>query len=163
MTPNIQKWVKENRHNYAGNVLEIGSLDVNGNVRQFFTDARTYLGVDVVYGNNVDVCINGHDLDKYFANKEFDTILCLETIEHDSEFWITCANIKKLLRPLGCLILSSPTIDFPIHHQPDYWRFTEQGIRQVMEMCGVEVLKIEHLTDTIGHKSIIALGRRNTE
>lgn len=157
MTPNIQKWVRDNRPNYAGHVLEIGSFDVNGNVRQYFTDALTYTGIDAVYGNGVDICLNAHSICMYFESK-FDTIICLETIEHDNAFWITAEQIRKSLNEGGTLILSSPTVNFPIHHQPDYWRFTEQGIKQVMSMCGVRVDKIQSLPDTVGNHSIIALG-----
>lgn len=158
MTPNLMEWVRINRPAYAGNVLEIGSLDVNGNVRQFFTDALSYTGIDIVYGNGVDICLSSHNIVNYFVDRKFDTIICLETIEHDYDFFETCDNIRFVLAENAHVLLSSPTIGFPVHHQPDYWRFTESGIRKVMDHCGTKVLKLESLPDTVGNHSIIALG-----
>ena len=41
-------------------VLDIGSLDINGNNRYLFTDYK-YIGVDIGAGNNVDVVCRGHE------------------------------------------------------------------------------------------------------
>ena len=61
-------------------VLDIGSLDVNGNNR-FLFDNCNYIGLDVGDGNNVDVVCPGH---KYDAPSEFfDVIISTEVFEHD--------------------------------------------------------------------------------
>lgn len=41
------------------NVLDIGSLDINGNNRYLFTD-YTYTGIDIGEGANVDIVCRGH-------------------------------------------------------------------------------------------------------
>lgn len=158
MTPNIQRWVRENRPRYAGHVLEIGSLNVNGGVRQFFTDSLSYTGIDIVMGNGVDLVLNANNLAAFFDADQFDTILCLETIEHDKKFWRTMAEIQFVLKRGGYLIVSSPTIDFPLHHEPDYWRFTETGIKEVVEMANCDLVLSDKLDDTIGKHSVIAKG-----
>jgi hypothetical protein len=43
-------------------VLEVGSLNINGTVRDFF-DSTRYIGADVAEGRDVDVVCNGENLD----------------------------------------------------------------------------------------------------
>jgi hypothetical protein len=42
-------------------VLEVGSLNINGTVRDFF-DAKEYVGVDLIEGPGVDRVCAGQDL-----------------------------------------------------------------------------------------------------
>jgi len=44
----------------AARTLEIGSLDINGSVRQFF-DGGSYIGLDVAPGHGVDIVCPGQD------------------------------------------------------------------------------------------------------
>lgn len=160
MTPNIQEWVKKNRPEVADYILEIGSLNVNGGVRHLF-NPKKYTGIDLVLGNGVDYVMSGHDVHEFFGSNNFDTVICLETIEHDEMFWITIQNISKVLQKDGYFILSSPTIDFPLHHEPDYYRFTERAITSLIQMAGCEVLRVESLPDTVGKHSIIGIGKKS--
>jgi hypothetical protein len=41
-------------------VLDIGSLDINGNIKYLFNAPYYYIGVDLFEGNNVDVVCPGH-------------------------------------------------------------------------------------------------------
>ena len=105
-------------------VLEVGSLDVNGSVRQFFTDADEYIGLDLVSGKSVDVVADAHDIKKIFKEESFDCVICCETIEHDPKFWITIDNMRWVLKSGGWLIISAPSLQQWIHNYPhDYWRF----------------------------------------
>lgn len=159
MTPNIYNWVKIHRPSFVGDVLEIGSLNVNGGVRDLFSDASSYVGIDVVMGRGVDVVMSGHDIKKMYG-RAFDTIICLETIEHDPKFWNLILNIKECLLPAGTLLLSSPTIGFPLHHKPDYYRFTVDGIKSLIDFADCDLIAIDSLPDTIGNHSIIAKGEK---
>ena len=120
----------------TGRTLEIGSFDVNGGVRDLFiNDIRheEYIGTDMREGPGVDFVVNSHDLLKHFSPDSFDTIVCLETFEHDDKFWLTMQNINQLIRVGGYLMLSAPTIGYGKHYNPsDYWRFTEEGFRSLL-------------------------------
>lgn len=119
-----------------GRVLEIGSLNINGSVRDLFEDASEYIGTDMMAGLDVDEVVNAHDLKQWWMDKgfkRFDTILCLEMLEHDDKFWITVANMNLLLKPGGTLIVSTPTFGFPIHRHPkDYYRYGEDAYREII-------------------------------
>lgn len=134
MTPEVQQFVKEMQQTYAlqGKMLEIGAYDVNGNVRHCFVGSD-YIGTDMTAGPNVDVVINAHDLLQVYQPDSFDVILCLETFEHDSKFWVTLDNIKTLLKQGGYFIVSAPAFHFPEHRYPkDYWRFSQDSFSEVL-------------------------------
>lgn len=92
-------------------VLDIGSLDLNGNNRYLFEDYK-YLGVDIGYGENVDLVCRGHEVDDYYG---FDVVISTECLEHD-EFWPkTLMNMIRLTKPNGLMLFSCATIGRPEH------------------------------------------------
>jgi len=93
-------------------VLEIGSLDVNGNLRHLFTSPVWYTGIDLAPGPNVDVVSPAHLFDFPCC---FDTILSAETLEHDLYYVRSLENILRLLRPGGLLAISCATTGRPEH------------------------------------------------
>lgn len=150
MTPDIYKWVSIHRPMYAGKILEIGSFNVNGGVKDIFTDAEQYIGIDIAQGPGVDMVMSGHDAKYFFEPNGFDTIICLETIEHDKKFWLTMESIGELLAPNGYLILSSPTYGFPYHYPPDYYRFSKEAIEFLATMNNRKIIQIDRLEDPNG-------------
>lgn len=86
-------------------VLDIGSLDINGNNRWAFTDC-TYTGIDVAPGNNVDVVSTGHT---YNPGIQYDTIISTECFEHDMHYRETLQNIVRLLKSGGMFIFTCAT------------------------------------------------------
>ena len=92
-------------------VLDIGSLDLNGNNRYLFENYK-YIGVDVGYGENVDVVCRGHE---FIDNQKFDIVISTECLEHD-EFWEkTLQNMVRLTKPNGLMLLSCATTGRPEH------------------------------------------------
>lgn len=127
MTPDVLRYVKA--ANLSGKVLDIGAYDVNGCVRSFFTD---YLGVDMRTGPNVDQVVNAHALP--FADGSFDHVLCLEMLEHDELFWVSIAEMKRVLRSGGTLLITTRGFHFPRHDYPsDYFRFSTEALASLMD------------------------------
>jgi SAM-dependent methyltransferase len=59
----------------------------------------------------------------------FDLIICTEVLEHTLQPFGAVAELRRLLRPGGYLLVSVP-FNFRIHGPlPDCWRFTEHGLR----------------------------------
>jgi SAM-dependent methyltransferase len=84
-------------------VLEIGSLDITGSVRRFFTDCD-YLGIDVAAGKGVDLVCQGQD---YAApDASFDTVISCEAMEHNPHWRETFRNMVRLCRPGGLIVMS---------------------------------------------------------
>jgi len=96
----------------SATVLEVGSLDINGSVRQFFQDCN-YTGIDLGEGKGVDVVCNGQD---YNANDNtFDTCISCECFEHNPEWVATFNNMYRMTKPNGLIIMSCATTGRPEH------------------------------------------------
>lgn len=74
-------------------VIEIGSLDINGTVRDFF-NANRYVGVDVGPGKGVDLVANGEDVD--FPDNSFDVAVSAECFEHNPQWEATFLNMVRM-------------------------------------------------------------------
>jgi SAM-dependent methyltransferase len=96
----------------GGRVLEIGSLDINGSVRQFF-QADEYIGLDVGPGPGVDVVCEGQKYDA--PDGSFDVVISAECLEHNP-YWIeTMDNMFRLVRPGGLVIMTCAAPGRPEH------------------------------------------------
>ncbi len=77
----------------AVKVLEIGSLDINGSVRDFFTECE-YIGVDLDEGPGVDLVAQGQELD--FPDNNFNTVISAECFEHNPYWLDTFVNMHRM-------------------------------------------------------------------
>ena len=163
MTPQIQQWVKQAKKDFIkspGKVLEIGSLNINGGVREFFPDAKEYIGIDMQKGEGVDKVIEAHDILRVWPIESFDAVLCLEMLEHDNAFWKTVDNVHQVLKRGGILIVSTPTFGFPIHRYPkDYFRFGEDAYREII-FKDFEILRISEVKDSENSPGICCIGKK---
>ena len=74
-------------------VLEVGSLNINGTVRDFFQSTR-YIGADLAPGRDVDVVCNGENLD--YPDNSFDVAVSAECFEHNPEWVATFRNMWRM-------------------------------------------------------------------
>lgn len=107
------------------NILDIGSLDICGNQRDYaFLDAgprwldlvspnRAYTGIDLIAGKNVDLIMNAHKLE--FESETFDLVLCLQVLEHDDDWQQTIKEAYRVLEPGGTFILTFALEGTPEH------------------------------------------------
>jgi len=96
MYPKIIEWFKKNiiSEEITGkDILEVGSLDVNGSVRPYIESLHpnSYLGIDMSEGKGVDLVLNANNILKYFGNKRFDVVICTDMLEH-VYYWRTVIN-----------------------------------------------------------------------
>lgn len=92
-------------------VLDIGSLDINGNNRYLFENYE-YVGIDIGEGNNVDLVCRGHE---YSDEQQFDVVISSECFEHD-EFWpLTIKNAIKHLKSGGMFTFTCAAPGRPEH------------------------------------------------
>jgi SAM-dependent methyltransferase len=116
-------------------ILEIGSYQVEkqhdiANLRGLFPDCL-YQGIDMRPGPGVDLVANVEELPH--LDRSVGTVLALSTFEHVRRFWRGFAEIRRVLRPHGALLVSMP-FHFQIHNHPcDYWRFTPQALEVLLE------------------------------
>ena len=79
MTPQLKYWVDQTRLGYLvptpNLILEIGSYNVNGKVRDLFLGSVKYIGIDLQEGPDVDIVMDGHDALVTFGANSFDLII----------------------------------------------------------------------------------------
>ncbi len=80
-------------------VLDIGSLDVNGNNKGLFENCD-YVGLDIIEGPNVDVVSIAHEFN---SDELFDVVLSTNSFEHDMYFEFTLKKMIALLKPSGLM------------------------------------------------------------
>lgn len=87
-------------------VLEIGSLNINGTVRDYFADCQ-YLGLDIGPGRDVDLVCEGQRYDG--PADSFDHIISCEAMEHNPQWSATFSNMIRLCKPDGLITLTCAT------------------------------------------------------
>jgi ubiquinone/menaquinone biosynthesis C-methylase UbiE len=108
---------------------------------------------------NVDLATNIRgavlsDLDTLpFASNRFDTVICNAVLEHVSSIETVMAELRRVLRPGGHMIVAIPFLQ-PYHEAPtDFRRFTYEGMKQLGQTHGldpVEIFPVHTIAQTLG-------------
>ena len=106
--------IKRRSPKYFSNqtVLEIGSLNINGTVRDFFENCE-YVGLDVAEGNGVDVVCEGQKYDA--PDNSYDVVCSAECFEHNPYWLETFENMIRLCKPGGFVFFTCATEGRPEH------------------------------------------------
>lgn len=83
-------------------VLEVGSLNINGSVREFFTECD-YTGIDLAQGPGVDVVTEAHE---YHRRETFGVVISSEMLAHDKHWEMSLAKMYENLLPGGLLVIT---------------------------------------------------------
>jgi SAM-dependent methyltransferase len=87
-------------------VLDVGSLDVNGNNRHLFENCN-YIGIDIAEGKNVDHTTLCHEYNA--PDRAFDVIISNDCFEHDMYWEKSLKNIVRMLSPNGLFLFTCKT------------------------------------------------------
>jgi SAM-dependent methyltransferase len=129
-----------------GRLLDVGC----GNNRRFagYFDVETYTGLEypATLGSDPSpVDVFGTALALPFADGTFDTVVSFETLEHVSESTTMIAEMRRVVKSGGAVIVSVPFL-WGEHCRPhDYYRFTTFGLRHVFETVGLRVVHQERV------------------
>jgi len=93
-------------------VLEVGSLNINGTVRDFFENCD-YTGLDIGPGPGVDLVVSGADYDA--PDGTYDVTVSAECFEHNPVWRETFANMVRLTRYNGLIIFTCAGTGRPEH------------------------------------------------
>ncbi len=124
-------------------VLDAGAGEAKH--RALFQKQR-YVGVDLGIGdpawNYGALDVMADLLTLPFATASFDACLNIVTLEHLTDPGPALAEIARVLKPGGNLLVAAPH-EWEVHQAPhDYFRFTRYGIRLLLERAGFTAIHV---------------------
>jgi len=132
----FRKWVAR----LANRQLDV--LDVGGRIQPYRAllegRLRRYIAVDLRRTPLVNVVGRGEQIP--LADEQFDLVMCTQVLEYVPEPACVIAEIRRVLKPGGCLLLSVPSI-CPRDADHECWRFLPASLRHLLgEFDRVEVV-----------------------
>ncbi len=132
-------------------VLDAGAGDCR--YKKLFAHTR-YIATDFGQVNKryalakLDTISNLHHIP--MASGGFDFVICTQVLEHIPNPAVVLNELHRVLQTGGELWLSAPLF-FEEHETPyDYFRYTQFGLRHLLEAAGFQVLKLEPLEGYYG-------------
>ena len=123
-----------------GRLLDVGCG--NRPYQPWLPDVAEYIGIDLNHQTgNPTLSALAHALP--FTANSFDTVFSTQTLEHVESPHLAVAEMARVLRPEGYLILTVPQT-WRLHEQPyDFYRYTRFGIQHLLEQSGLRVVNIK--------------------
>ncbi len=146
MHSSVYEWVGKtvaDRGLAGQSVIEVGSCNVNGTVRDFFSGQ--YVGVDVSPGNGVDRVEDCEHLSD--PNAAWDVVVSTEALEHVRRPHVAVNEMARICKPGGTVLLTARGYDnrgcWEVHSWPnDVTRFSALGMQTLAEDAGLTVLEV---------------------
>lgn len=138
----LYKSIRALAPNLNGLVLDVGCGEKP--YESFFTNASRYVGMefdspDKRLKSRADIFYNGRQFP--FEDNSFDGVLATEVLEHIFNPDQFLAEIRRVLKPGGRLLLTCPFI-WDEHEQPfDYARYSSFGLNHLLNKNGFEIIK----------------------
>jgi len=166
------KSVKEKhiKHFDGGSVLDVGSCDLNGNNREYFSNSK-YIGLDIMEGPNVDVACPVH---KYKPDEKYSVVISTECLEHDMHYRDSILSMVELTDQSGLFVFTCATTGRAEHGTrrttpsdsltskvegswSDYYKnLVEEDIREVIDVD--EIFSDYEFSTHKGHKDLYFWG-----
>ncbi len=139
---------------YLGSHITGRTLDIGCGIKPYrdLFHSSEYIGLEPDTPQNrknkhADYYYDGHTFP--FKDGEFDSAVCSQVFEHvfhPDEF---LAEIFRILKPEGRLLLTTPFI-WDEHEQPfDFARYSSYGLKHVLKRHGFEIIAFRKSTDDI--------------
>lgn len=133
------RWLAAHTADITGTVLSIGSMDDKDGegrlYRQYFGSAASYTTSEHIPYPGCDLVIDVRHMPQ-IADATYDCVFCSGVLEHVDDYEAGMREIARILKPGGTLLLGLPFRQ-ALHLAPtDYWRFTEFGIRVLLDRHG---------------------------
>ena len=147
----LQDFVKEAATSLPAGALVLDAGAGDGRYKPLFSRARyesaDFCQVDKEYGEITYVC----DLASIPVEEgRYDLVLLTQVLEHIPEPQAVLAEANRVLRDDGEIWLSAPLF-YEEHEAPhDYYRYTQYGLRHLLESAGFTVKRIAWLEGYYG-------------
>lgn len=128
-----------------GRLLDVGCghVPLYGTYRDFVSENICIDWENTLHANPYLDHVLDLSTDLPFESGSFDTILLTDVLEHVPEPARVMAEIARLLRSQGKLILGVPFL-YGLHEEPhDYYRYTEFALDRFCQQNGLRVITLE--------------------
>lgn len=123
----------------GGGVLEVGSLNVNGSLRDVLPIT---FGIDIRPGNGVDRVLDACDLLGAFGPESWDHVVSSSTFEHVEHWEPALRNAWGVLKTGGKFLFEVPTMKKAYHaHPDDFWRWDIPLLNEIFR--DQEIISVE--------------------
>ena len=124
-----------------GVILDLGGSK-NAGYHKLIQGEHTFITVDLDKEQGCDIQA---DLDKPFPmeSNKYDAVLCMNILEHIFNYQQFLNESRRVLRDDGKFIMLVPFL-IQIHPSPhDYFRFSSEALRRILELAGFHSIEIE--------------------
>jgi len=128
-----------------GSQLEGRMLDVGCGSQQYrkFLKCGQYCGIERSVAKRPPVLADVTQIP--FRDATFDSALCTEVLEHLPEPGACLEEIHRVVKPGGAVFFTVPMTMYT-HSEPyDFYRYTEYGLRYLLEKHGFEIIALRRL------------------
>jgi len=138
-----ERCVKESLSYIKGKLLDIGC----GNKPYLYimeSYINNYIGIEHpnTLHKNKEIDLYGDTCNLPFKNNSFDTVVSFQVMEHVNEPNQMVAEIYRVIKKDGYVVLTVPFM-WGIHEPPyDYYRYTEYGLRYLFEKHKFEIVEL---------------------
>jgi SAM-dependent methyltransferase len=145
----LYRKIREYAPTLSGNILDFGCGAKP--YQSLFINANSYTGVDYASeghdhsNEHIDYYYDGHKLP--FENEQYDNIFSSEVMEHIFNPEEILAELHRVLKPGGKILLTCPFV-FPEHEVPvDYARYTRFALLDMLKKNGFTVVTVDKSGD----------------
>lgn len=126
-------------------VLDFGSGDAP--YRHLFHSSGSYVTADLGDGADLEV---GPRSELPRADSSIDVVVSFQVLEHVEDVDSYLSEARRVLRPGGALLLSTHGV-WPYHpHPTDFWRWTVEGLRLVVDRAGFVIRDCRGVVGPLG-------------
>ena len=138
-------FLRERGASVDGVVVEVGAESRYGH-QEHFPRATTYLPTNIT-GEGV-TAVDATAMP--FADASVDVVVCVSVVEHIRHVEAAFAEMGRILRPGGTLLLTVPFL-YPVHDRQDHWRLTDQTLHSLLDdrFDPVEVVRLGGKISTV--------------
>lgn len=130
-------------------IADLGSMDFNGSYRELIEEPRTYVGIDIAAGKNVDLVM----LSEYIVpvqDNHFDSLITGQCFEHVRNPFKLMSEVGRIVRPGGTVLCVAPH-NMAEHRFPlDCWRYLSDGWQALFDESGIEMIYHEYISAASG-------------
>lgn len=117
-------------------VLEVGSRNINGTVREYFPNAEEYIGVDIGRARDVDWVVPGELLQ--LPDAWADIVITTECLEHCDAWERVFLNMIRMLKPKGVFLMTCASIGRAAHGTLDSDEYSSPFTTSYYKNLGVD-------------------------